>query len=120
MNHDDTELFRHRLEIWLREVSGTLRSFETQRGTSATPQPDITDQATDRCENEMLLRRIAIDRHLLGDIRFALKRIEDGSFGICAQCGDEINRNRLSALPWAERCVKCQELLDHASHQVDG
>jgi RNA polymerase-binding transcription factor DksA len=54
---------------------------------------------------------ILFDRGLrrLREITAALRRIEEGSFGDCADCGRDIPGARLAAIPWASRCVRCQE-----------
>jgi DnaK suppressor protein len=44
----------------------------------------------------------------------ALKEIDDGTFGLCAQCGDEIPMKRLEAVPWSPYCVSCQECFELA------
>jgi DnaK suppressor protein len=46
--------------------------------------------------------------HVLGEIDAALQRIEDGTFGICVTCGQEIGEDRLSAIPWATQCIDCK------------
>jgi len=48
----------------------------------------------------------------LRNARAALGRIEEGSFGICQQCDQEIHPKRLAAIPWAPFCILCQEALD--------
>jgi DnaK suppressor protein len=48
----------------------------------------------------------------LRDARAALLRIQDGSFGTCQQCDEEIHRRRLEAVPWAAFCIRCQEAVD--------
>jgi len=44
--------------------------------------------------------------------RRALARLREDGFGRCADCGAEINPRRLAAVPWTERCVRCQTLLE--------
>ena len=48
----------------------------------------------------------------LADIDAALHRIEDGSYGICASCGEQINEKRLEARPESLECVDCADLAD--------
>jgi DnaK suppressor protein len=45
----------------------------------------------------------------------ALKRIESDTYGVCADCDEQISPKRLAALPWAKYCIGCQELRDSAS-----
>jgi RNA polymerase-binding transcription factor DksA len=43
----------------------------------------------------------------VAEIRTALERIENGTYGICVTCGDKINAKRLQALPYATQCINC-------------
>jgi DnaK suppressor protein len=48
----------------------------------------------------------------LRDARAALRRIEEGSFGTCQECDEDIHPKRLAAVPWAAFCIQCQEAVD--------
>jgi DnaK suppressor protein len=48
----------------------------------------------------------------------ALKRIENNSYGICAECEEDISAKRLNALPWAKYCIRCQELMDSTNSDM--
>ena len=50
--------------------------------------------------------------HRMREVRAALRRIDEGAFGICADCGEAINPERLADTPWAPYCVVCQEATD--------
>jgi DnaK suppressor protein len=50
------------------------------------------------------------------DIRAALARIEDGSYGLCDRCEEPIPANRLDAFPWARMCVHCQSAMETEQH----
>jgi DnaK suppressor protein len=50
--------------------------------------------------------------NLLRDARAALRRIQEGSFGICQECDEDIHPKRLAAAPWATYCIRCQEAAD--------
>ena len=45
--------------------------------------------------------------HVLEEIKAALKRIEEGTYGMCTNCGKQIAEARLEALPWATLCIDC-------------
>jgi DnaK suppressor protein len=45
-------------------------------------------------------------------VRAALQRIGDGTYGICQECDEPISLTRLAALPWAALCIRCQEAMD--------
>jgi DnaK suppressor protein len=73
---------------------------------------DEGDRATASVTAEMTVAQQAQAEHTLGAIRAALLRIEQGTFGECVQCGEEIGIKRLEAIPWTRYCIVCQELLD--------
>ena len=63
-------------------------------------------------ERELAIRNLDRESNLLRNVRSALRRIEDGSFGICLHCEEEISPKRLAAVPWAPYCIQCQEQAD--------
>lgn len=54
--------------------------------------------------------RVTYQMRLIREIDFALRRIQDGSFGSCDECGDDIHPERLQAMPFAKLCLDCQEV----------
>lgn len=56
----------------------------------------------------------------LKDINAALDRLETGDYGVCIECGDPINPRRLLAIPWAARCIRCQERRGQRVEEVNG
>ena len=54
----------------------------------------------------------------LRDARAALRRIEDGSFGTCQECDEDIHLKRLAAVPWATFCIRCQEAVDRKLEEM--
>ena len=69
----------------------------------------MADVATDTYDREFSLSLASNERELLYELQDALKKIEDGNFGICEDCQISITKNRLRAVPYARLCVKCQE-----------
>jgi len=69
----------------------------------------MADVATDNYDREFSLGLASKDRKSLYDLEDALKRIEDGTFGVCEACDSLISKARLKAVPQARLCVKCQE-----------
>ena len=63
-------------------------------------------------ERELAIRNVDLESGLLRDVKAALRRIQDGTFGTCMECESAISPKRLAAVPWASRCVKCQEAAD--------
>ncbi|MBV9267566.1 MAG: TraR/DksA family transcriptional regulator [Acidobacteriaceae bacterium] len=54
----------------------------------------------------------------LAEVRDALRRIDEGSYGTCLDCGEPIEESRLNAVPWAQYCLRDQEKRDGASEQA--
>ena len=79
--------------------------------------PDEFDarlQLVDREFQSGLLHQTALD---LRQVRSAIQRMEDGSFGVCGECDEVISLARLKVIPWANYCVKCQEQLELEKQQ---
>lgn len=68
---------------------------------------DWEEQAVDLADDEALEGIDDVLRAEIQQIRLALLRIENGTYGTCAICGEEISRERLKARPIATRCIKC-------------
>jgi DnaK suppressor protein len=70
--------------------------------------PDPADRATLESDRNFMLRIRDRERKLINKIREALQRIEDGNFGICDSCGDDIDIERLKARPVTTLCIECK------------
>lgn len=79
---------------------------------------DALDEVQHASERELAIRNLDRESNLLRNVRSALRRIEDGSFGVCLHCEEEISPKRVAAVPWAPYCIQCQEQAD--KHQADG
>ena len=73
---------------------------------------DLADKASNAYTKEFLYSLSNTDREILQKVDEALNRIERGEFGTCAECGKELNRKRLAAVPWASHGVACQEKIE--------
>ncbi len=69
----------------------------------------MADVATDTYDREFSLGLASNERELLYELDDAMKKIDDGIFGICEDCKSVIAKTRLKALPYARLCLKCQE-----------
>ncbi|ABC62860.1 TraR/DksA family transcriptional regulator [Erythrobacter litoralis] len=68
---------------------------------------DSSEQAVDLADDEALEGVDDVLRAEIQQVRYALARIENGSYGTCAKCGEPIPKERLEARPIATRCIKC-------------
>ena len=72
--------------------------------------PDMGDQASAETDMNFMLRLRGREQRLLKKIDEALERIENGTFGICDDCGSEIGLKRLEARPVTTMCIECKTL----------
>jgi DnaK suppressor protein len=83
-------------------------------GLNANPEHggDEGDRANASQDKEMTWLLDSQQRGLLELIDSALSRVNDGTFGECEHCGQDIGFKRLAAIPWSRYCITCQELLE--------
>ena len=98
------ELLTERLKVLLSEAEKTVNGMTNDKDTF----PDPTDRANLETDRNFLLRIRDRERKLILKIKEALARIEDGSFGICEECGAEISEERLKARPVTTLCIECK------------
>ena len=79
--------------------------------------PDPFDEVQLNAERDLTIALLNHETVLFRNLKAALRRIEDGSYGLCAQCEEGISAKRLAAVPWAERCIRCQEAADRDRHK---
>lgn len=79
---------------------------------------DALDEVQHAAERELAIRNLDRESNLLRNVRSALRRIEDGSFGVCLHCEEEISPKRVAAVPWTALCIQCQEQADR--HREEG
>ena len=113
MDRKTLERFKKLLEHRHRELRAAMAQSELN---SPTAQHDYGKDEGDRA-NTSLAKEIHVgqksrDRALMARVQAALQRVNSGTFGECLSCGQEINLKRLEALPWAQYCITCQELID--------
>ncbi len=78
---------------------------------------DPLDQITSAVERELTLQLVDQNSRLAWEVRSALSRITEGTYGLCVSCDGAIAAKRLDAVPWAQRCVSCQGR--HEEEQVE-
>ena len=83
-----------------REASGDLSAYTVH----------MADMSADAYEREVSMNIVSSEQEVLYQIDDALKRIDEGTFGICEQCTKSITMSRLKAVPYASLCIKCQRV----------
>src|SRR6516162_11492695 len=109
MTKAELEKFKAILEARQEELSGSLRNRDE---IAIEKAPDALDEVQLAGERELAIRNLDRDSNMLRNVRGALARIADGSYGICLHCEEEIKPKRLDAVPWAKYCIRCQEAAD--------
>ena len=101
--------FKATLEARILECERVLANAEEETRANSARLADAADQAAAEYERQTLAHKADVARQTITRLTDALKRISQGNFGECAQCGAEIEVKRLEAVPWARYCLKCQE-----------
>ena len=81
-----------------RDASGDLSAYTAH----------MADMAADAYEREVSMNIVSSEQEVLYQIDDALKRMDEGAFGICGQCNKPITMSRLKAVPYASLCIQCQ------------
>jgi DnaK suppressor protein len=113
-----TELAKYKkiLETKQDELEQIVRNREA---ITIEKSADALDEVQHASERELAIRNLDRESNLLRNVRLALRRIDDGSFGICLHCEEDISPKRLAAVPWAAYCIQCQEQADRNQDQDD-
>jgi DnaK suppressor protein len=109
MTKSEVEKYRTTLENRRMEIAASLRNREDIVIEKA---PDAIDEVQLAGERELAIRNLDRESTLLRNVRAALGRIAEGSYGTCMHCEEEISPKRLNAVPWAPFCIRCQEAAD--------
>jgi len=78
---------------------------------------DSLDQGKDLVDHEVAIQRLEYGSSRSRNIRAALQRIDEGTYGVCVECESDITLKRLNAVPWTPFCLECQEALDRNADQ---
>ncbi len=109
MNKTELEKYKAVLLVKRAELSKGLQNRED---IAIQKTPDAIDEVQLAGERELAIRNLDRESNLLRNVRAALARIEDGSYGTCLHCEEEIKPKRLEAVPWTPYCIRCQEAAD--------
>src|SRR5438874_7549397 len=116
MNQTDLNKYKAILEAKQAEISAGLRNRED---IAIEKSPDAIDEVQLAGERELAIRSLDRESNLLRNVKGALVRIADGSYGVCMHCEEDIKIKRLDAVPWTKYCIKCQEAADRHEFEVE-
>ncbi len=99
-------------EILERKEAELVQVLRKRDGIAIEKSADQMDEIQYATERDLAIRNVDRESSLLRQVKAALRRIHDGSFGTCIECESAISPKRLAAVPWASRCIQCQEAAD--------
>jgi len=117
MNHQELEHYRKLLLDIRRAIVSEMSNIKSEEEDSTLKDEDgdhsaypyhMADQGSDSIAQEMNFFFAHRDSRFLYHIDAALDRIEDGTYGICEICQEEISKDRLDVLPHARFCITCK------------
>ena len=108
----NTDRFRRRLLELERELVERVGAETETARDARDDQPDASDLAHVDELKEEYFALAQTDSAILGQVRAALRRIEDGTYGRCVVDGEPIDEKRLEAVPWTPYCLKHQSELE--------
>jgi len=103
------EYFRNLLDERLAELLNEANRTVSGMTSHKENLPDPTDRAALESDRNFTLRIRDRERKLIGKIKEALERIENGTYGICELCGEDISEPRLKARPVTTLCIDCKK-----------
>jgi len=117
MDASQLEQFRHIIEELL---EGLEDPFGRREEIAVENTPDALDQVQNAADRALAIRQLELDSTRLRGLRAALSRIDDGTYGTCLRCDEDISLKRLKALPWAAYCIACQDAADQEESEAAG
>lgn len=108
MDSKRLQFFRELLQAKIAELSGDQQKTLAEMTMTDERLADITDLASFQTERNFELRIRDRERKLIAKIQESLQKIDDGTYGICEHCDEEISEKRLIARPVTTLCIKCK------------
>jgi DnaK suppressor protein len=109
MTKNELNRFRASLTAKVAELE---RSNRHRDGITIERSADQLDEIQAASQRAIAVCNLDRGYNELRDARAALRRIQEGSFGTCQECDEDIHPKRLAAVPWAAFCIQCQEAVD--------
>ena len=108
MGHLDVDRFTQVLRDMLETLRGKSRDALDVISREVASFADVTDRATAESDRAFTLRLRDRERRLIKKIKEAIERIDDGTYGECVECGEDISVARMKARPVTTLCIKCK------------
>ena len=115
MTKAEVDRFRAVLTARVAELERVTRHRD---GITVERSADQLDEIQAASQRALAVCKLDREFNQLRNARAALSRIQEGSFGTCQQCDEDIHPKRLAAVPWAIFCIRCQEIIDSNLEEV--
>jgi DnaK suppressor protein len=115
MTKHEVDRFR---SILMAQVAELERFNRHREKITIERSADQLEEVQAAAERALAVCNLDREFNQLRNTRAALRRIEEGSFGTCQQCDEDINPKRLAAVPWASYCIRCQEAVDQNLEEI--
>ena len=118
MKEEDLQTFREMLSNLREKLSGNVSQIQNdalrQTGKNSSelsdmPMEHLADRASDNFVRDMMIGILQDSEAEIVDIDIAIEKIDEGAYGECEECGEEIKMERLKAIPFARLCIDCKE-----------
>jgi len=111
-------LLEGRRREMLDDVQAKIKDVRTEGAGGMMQTIEMGDASKADVQDDIEFALIQMKTETLQKIEVALSRLEDGEYGYCGECGDEISQQRLRALPFALRCKDCEEAREVAQQRA--
>jgi RNA polymerase-binding protein DksA len=120
---EEIERFKETLLAKRREILGNVSSMENdtlhrERSDLSNMPIHMADAGTDNFDIENTIGLMDSEKKIVQDIYDALNRIEEGTFGVCENNGEQIPRKRLEAIPWTRYCLACASKIEKRANNT--
>lgn len=109
----DKQKIKDLLEQKAKDLSDKLNLIESD--AIRNPLSSDSEDRSQQIENDDVLNELdSVEAKELQQVKFALRRLENGEYGQCNACGEQISESRLNALPYANVCIECAKDAENA------
>jgi DnaK suppressor protein len=115
MTRSDQLSFRDVLRRKQAEVSARSRRLDS---IAIERSADMLEEVQYKAERDLAISSLNRNTVIRRNVEMALIRINDGSFGTCVHCDEDIGKRRLEAVPWTSFCIACQEAADRGDESI--
>lgn len=110
MNSAELEQYKATLERMLARMETPLQRRDE---IAIENTADTIDETGNAAHRELVMCQLELVSKRHSELKGALRRIHDGTYGVCLECESDIGMKRLNAVPWAQYCISCQEAAEH-------